>query len=1224
LIKGGAGIDTLKLAAGTSLNLAALTVNQTVTPIQEVEVIQMQGSSSVLTLTANDVLSLGGAASTMGGNYTFSSTTQVSGATGSTSSTGKVQFVVHGLTGDTLNLNALANDGVPGTGTNAGVLGNSSLAGSWSYMGQVTKTDAQGVSHTYKVYDHSTTGAQVLADVNVTVNTLSPITISAISTDSGTSSTDFVTNDPTLVFTGMVPAEFNSSTEKVHVKIMQGSTVVYEGDATLNGTNWTLDKTATSLAAGSYTIVAMIEDSSGNPVASYGALGTATHSLTVDTTTPTIALARSGSGTMSGAETITFTFSEGVPTGEFTTSDIDVSGGTISNLQPVNGTGSASAGYTQYTATFTPTSASTGTATIAVAAGKFADVAGNLNLDTYSAATTHVSNEVAESNNIISASFDTTPPSIAVTASSYTIATTTNNTITLTFTFNKAVNDFAFADIDLIQGGGTLSSSSFAPVSGTGDVTHGYTQYTVTYTPASSVDQIVKIGVGANKFSAGGQFNTDTYVAGTGYEANNLVSIDVNTTGGPSVTKISGGGQDAQFIGDVNGDGLMDFAIESSDGSTAYVVYGGDKAAMAALNLTNFNSSQGMKIYNSHDTTTTKFDSGTGLGHMQITAGGDLNRDGLADVIVSADNDTTAAGAEAQLGIYGTAAGSTVDVYNKLANNTTSGAVLLPYWYQASLSIAQNLGGFDFNGDGFDDSWVQTGGFAFNGNFESVGQLSLGNTSTVYGINSGTNATPAGLSTPAASGDVNGDGYDDLIVMRNTSYILPTANWSEVEVLFGNSGSAAWNAWMADANPNSAYDVAGNINNTTKVDTVGFRITGFDSIGSTNGTNGYGGVAEVTNDVNRDGLADVLIAATKLNTGSPEDAPTNSNEFYVVYGKTDNTAVSVADIKNGVGGKGMYIHYTVGALVGMEGDIANAGDFNGDGYDDFLITDKTHNAAYLIYGKAGGTASGGIELTTIGTSGTSDGFKIVGPSGGLTNADAIGDINGDGFGDVAYSDPTDGSTFILWGGQQVGTNTPNPFNALAGDKLGTSADDTLTGTTGANRIIGGLGNDTLIGNGGADVIYGGAGDDTIVLNASNLSATGLRVDAGGGHDTIKFDGSGIVINLSNFTEFEIGNFERLDITGSGNNELTLSMRDVVAHGHFNEFNVDTGAVDTRKQLLVTGDAGDTVHLGNLWTSEWVQPLTNGTFTENGHTYNVLNSVTGNAQLLIDQNITLGI
>jgi hypothetical protein len=148
-IHGGSGVDTLKLAAGTTLNLDTLTRNQTVQSIQQVEVSQLQGGST-LSLTANDVLSLGGANATTMSDFTFTST---SGGTGSANSTGKVQFVVNATATDTVNLAKLTADGV----TINGVPGNTGLAGDWTDMGT---TAIGGV--TYKVYNHSTTEAQVL------------------------------------------------------------------------------------------------------------------------------------------------------------------------------------------------------------------------------------------------------------------------------------------------------------------------------------------------------------------------------------------------------------------------------------------------------------------------------------------------------------------------------------------------------------------------------------------------------------------------------------------------------------------------------------------------------------------------------------------------------------------------------------------------------------------------------------------------------------------------------------------------------------------------------------------------------------------------------------------------------------------------------------------------------------------------------------------------------
>ena len=188
-ITGSAGVDTLKLAAGTTLDLEALTNNQTVKPIQSIEVFTLQGTSTI-TLSANDVLSLGGAntGSTSAGNtsamaiYSFASTTQTAdgslAATGSTSSAGKVQFVINGLSTDQVNLDALLSDGV--TGQNS-LVGNTGLSGQWDYKGKITLTGVDGLSHTYKVYDHNTTSAQVLIDsaANVTIRpaAVAPIVI---------------------------------------------------------------------------------------------------------------------------------------------------------------------------------------------------------------------------------------------------------------------------------------------------------------------------------------------------------------------------------------------------------------------------------------------------------------------------------------------------------------------------------------------------------------------------------------------------------------------------------------------------------------------------------------------------------------------------------------------------------------------------------------------------------------------------------------------------------------------------------------------------------------------------------------------------------------------------------------------------------------------------------------------------------------------------------------
>jgi hypothetical protein len=141
-IDGGAGIDTLKLAASTTLNLVTLTNNQTVKSLQQIEAFELQGSST-LTLSANDVLSLGA-------KDAFSGTA------------GKVQLLIKGTSSDSVSLQNLLSD-------SAG--GNTGLAGMWTKESSTVSVN----SATYNVYTHSTTGAQVLIsaaipDANVTVS----------------------------------------------------------------------------------------------------------------------------------------------------------------------------------------------------------------------------------------------------------------------------------------------------------------------------------------------------------------------------------------------------------------------------------------------------------------------------------------------------------------------------------------------------------------------------------------------------------------------------------------------------------------------------------------------------------------------------------------------------------------------------------------------------------------------------------------------------------------------------------------------------------------------------------------------------------------------------------------------------------------------------------------------------------------------------------------------
>jgi hypothetical protein len=264
LIDGGAGVDTLKLAAGTTLDLTALTGNQTVKPIEQVEVFELQGSSA-LTLSANNVLSLGGtntgttvgtstAASPMA-PYSFASTTGVSGVT--TSSANKVQMVVTGTTTDALNLNTLALDGV----TSNGVVGNTGLGGEWVYKGTASINNV-----TYKVYDHSTTQAQVLTTLTASTESAA-VGFTSMTKDSSLvlANADWYTADGSAgrLVSGTLAEPLPAGG---FVKIYANGTLL--GNATVNaaGTAWAYTDTAGYNANWEYR--ADVVTSSGTTIAS--------------------------------------------------------------------------------------------------------------------------------------------------------------------------------------------------------------------------------------------------------------------------------------------------------------------------------------------------------------------------------------------------------------------------------------------------------------------------------------------------------------------------------------------------------------------------------------------------------------------------------------------------------------------------------------------------------------------------------------------------------------------------------------------------------------------------------------------------------------------------------------------------------------------------------------------------------------------------------------------
>lgn len=142
------------------------------------------------------------------------------------------------------------------------------------------------------------------------------------------------------------------------------------------------------------------------------------------------------------------------------------------------------------------------------------------------------------------------------------------------------------------------------------------------------------------------------------------------------------------------------------------------------------------------------------------------------------------------------------------------------------------------------------------------------------------------------------------------------------------------------------------------------------------------------------------------------------------------------------------------------------------------------------------------------------------------------------------------------------------------------------------------------------------------VTLANLAAPGASVDGRSGTDTLSLSGSGLTLDLTQLPASAITSFERVNLTGSGNNTVRLTVSDVLDFATSNVFNSGNGwsglsSSVAQRQLVIDGNAGDVVNGTGGWTRQ------SGTVTNSGQSYTVYTSGTGSsaAMLLVDNDIT---
>lgn len=492
----------------------------------------------------------------------------------------------------------------------------------------------------------------------------------------------------------------------------------------------------------------------------------------------------------------------------------------------------------------------------------------------------------------------------------------------------------------------------------------------------------------------------------------------------------------------------LDFTVPSL---TGVLVAGGVSGCSSSQLFSGLNGTNGTKLY---DVTI-----GNSAGYS-VSDAGDVNGDGYDDVIVGALKSNGRRGYSYV--VFGKAAGWASTMAFNTLDGTNGFRLDGTNVNDDSGEVVSSAG--DVNGDGYDD--ILVGAWRANGmvgyTYVVFGKATWGATlalSTLNGTDGfrldGDGTTSFSGEFSSSAGDVNSDGYDDIIVGVKRG----DSNKGYAFVIFGKPSG-----WAASATLTSLAD-----------GTAGFRLDG------TTAADYFGHSMSSAGDVNGDGFDDIIVGAIMTSGGSRGAA-------YVIFGKASGWAANMA-VNTLNGTNGFRLDGTnVSELAGQS--VSNAGDVNGDGFDDMLVGAHTVNSnrgyTYVVFGKPSGWASS-IALSSL--NGTT-GFRLDGIDNndysGFSVSNA-GDVNGDGFDDIlvgAYgASGINGESYIVYG-KASGWASTMVLNTLNGAN-GYLLYEASVSTDYSSRSVSIAGD--VNGDGRSDVIVGSPYHDPLTVDAAGAA-----------------------------------------------------------------------------------------------------------------------------------------